>query len=70
MQLMVNDPIEVICRGFGGRPQSRCQFHKHFKLVIYGRSKVSQCILKTLHGSVMHSLHGTQLILIGLNREY
>ncbi len=69
MQLMVNDPIEVICRGFGGRPQSRCQFHKHFKVVIYGHSKVSQCILKTLHGSV-HALDDIQLILIGLNREY
>ncbi len=27
-------------------------FHKHFMRVIKGRSKISKCVLKTLHGSV------------------
>jgi hypothetical protein len=29
---------------------SRCRFHKHFTRVTYGRSKISWCILITLHG--------------------
>ncbi len=32
--------------------ETRCQFHKHFTLVTYSHNKMSQCILKTLHGSI------------------
>jgi hypothetical protein len=30
-----------------------CQFHKHFTLVTFSNNKMSCCILKTLHMSVL-----------------
>ncbi len=37
----------------------RCRFNKHFTRVTYGRNKISQGILKRLHGSMISIEDGT-----------
>ncbi len=36
---------------------ARCQFHKLFTSVTYGRGKISSCVLKTLYG-IMPTMDG------------